>query len=115
MCYKCFKWLFLSYKKSWQSTQTQILAMFSWGLLESWKVNPPTIEVGSTLEIYVPQEGVGAEEIKGRGIRALDSGPVGEMVRNLMVQMWGKIDKMIDVWMRVGRQRIEDVLKNVSQ
>ena len=64
--------------------------MFSWDLLENWKVNHPTLEVGPTLEICVPQEDAGAEEIKGRGPGVLDRGPMGEVVRDLMYKGRGK-------------------------
>lgn len=68
--------------QNWQLTQSQILTVLFWNLLESCKVNVPTLEVGPTLEIHVCHEDAGVEEIRSAVVdRGLESGPMGERER----------------------------------
>lgn len=80
--------------------------MFSWDLLDSWKVTYPTLEVGPTLEIHVPQENAGAEEIKGRRLEVLDSGPMGEVVRDLTYKGGVKKTKWLKCeWEQIDKEQ----------
>lgn len=63
------------------------MTVLFWNLLESCKVNVPTLEVGPTLEIHVCHEDAGVEEIRSAVVdRGLESGPMGERERDMLVQ-----------------------------
>ena len=54
------------------------------------------------METHALHEDAGVEEVRDRVLeRVSESSPRGEIVRDLMIQRWGEVGKMIDMRMSI--------------